>query len=119
MILNWWQSKLHYTKYNLQKSYHFLSVRELIENTVAPKHQKISTADHTALVDLLVSKDEEFRKMLELADEQAKIEQKMDELRAKVEVHVSTNPSIHSENFFLLYTNTCCRIVKYKSCKNH
>ncbi|CAD6991447.1 mediator of RNA polymerase II transcription subunit 4 [Ceratitis capitata] len=64
-----------------------LIAKELIENTVAPKHQKISTADHTALVDLLVSKDEEFRKMLELADEQAKIEQKMDELRAKVEVH--------------------------------
>lgn len=29
--------------------------------------------------------------MLELADEQAKIEQKMDELRAKVDVHVSAN----------------------------
>lgn len=49
----------------------------------------MSTAEHTALVDLLLAKDEEFRKMLELADEQAKIEQKMDELRAKVDVQVS------------------------------
>lgn len=61
--------------------------RELIDN-LAPKHQKTSTAEHTALVDLLVAKDEEFRKTLELADEQAKIEQKMDELRAKVDIQV-------------------------------
>lgn len=52
-----------------------------------PKHQK-STSEHTALVDLLVAKDEEFRKMLELADEQAKLKQKMDELKAKVDVQV-------------------------------
>ncbi|XP_037813322.1 mediator of RNA polymerase II transcription subunit 4 [Lucilia sericata] len=59
--------------------------KELIDN-LSPKHQKISTAEHTALVDLLVAKDEEFRKMLELADEQAKLEQKMDDLKAKVDV---------------------------------
>ncbi|XP_037937982.1 mediator of RNA polymerase II transcription subunit 4 [Teleopsis dalmanni] len=64
-----------------------LVAKELIENTIAPKHQKISTTEHAALVDLLVSKDEEFRKMLELADEQAKIEQEMDQIRAEVEVH--------------------------------
>jgi len=40
-------------------------------------------------LDLLVAKDEEFRKMLELAEEQAKVEEAMDQLRAKVEVHVS------------------------------
>uniref|UniRef100_A0A1B0BNC2 Mediator of RNA polymerase II transcription subunit 4 n=1 Tax=Glossina palpalis gambiensis TaxID=67801 RepID=A0A1B0BNC2_9MUSC len=62
-----------------------LIAKELIDN-LAPKHQKTSTAEHTALVDLLVAKDEEFRKTLELADEQAKIEQKMDELRAKVDI---------------------------------
>ncbi|XP_055855162.1 mediator of RNA polymerase II transcription subunit 4 [Episyrphus balteatus] len=61
--------------------------KELIENTIAPKTNKISSAEHTALVDLLVSKDDEFRKMLELAEEQAKIEQSMDDLRAKVDVH--------------------------------
>lgn len=49
----------------------------------------MSTAEHTALVDLLVAKDEEFRKMLDLADEQAKLEQKMDDLKAKVDVQVS------------------------------
>lgn len=64
--------------------------RELIEN-LSPKHQKISTAEHTALVDLLVAKDKEFRKMLELADEQANLEQKMNELKAKVDVQVIQN----------------------------
>lgn len=60
--------------------------KELIENTIVPKHQKISSSEHAALVDLLVSKDDEFKKMLELADEQAKIEQNMSELRAQVDI---------------------------------
>ncbi|XP_030385579.1 mediator of RNA polymerase II transcription subunit 4 [Scaptodrosophila lebanonensis] len=61
--------------------------KELIEQATMPKHQKISSVEHASLVDLLVSKDEEFREMLELADEQAKVEESMDKLRAKVEVH--------------------------------
>lgn len=60
--------------------------KELIENTIAPKHQKISSVDHAALVDLLVAKDDEFKKILQLASEQAKIEQNMSELRAEVDV---------------------------------
>jgi len=61
--------------------------KELIENTIAPKHQKISSVEHAALVDLLVSKDEEFRKMLQLASEQEKIEKAMDNLKNKVNVY--------------------------------
>ncbi|XP_055375272.1 mediator of RNA polymerase II transcription subunit 4 [Condylostylus longicornis] len=61
--------------------------KELIENTIAPKHQKISSVEHAALVDLLVSKDEEFRKMLQLAGEQEKIEKTMDNLKNKVNVY--------------------------------
>lgn len=58
--------------------------KELIEHA----HQKSSNNDLADLLDLLVSKDEEFRKMLELAEEQAKVEEAMDKLRAKVEIHV-------------------------------
>ncbi|KAM8710053.1 hypothetical protein ACLKA7_016793 [Drosophila subpalustris] len=56
--------------------------KELIEHA----HQK-SSSELADLLDLLVSKDEEFRKMLELAEEQAKVEEAMDKLRAKVEIH--------------------------------
>ncbi|KAH8380561.1 hypothetical protein KR009_011441 [Drosophila setifemur] len=57
--------------------------KELIEQA----HQKISNTELADLLDLMVAKDEEFRKMLELAEEQAKVEEAMDKLRAKVEVH--------------------------------
>lgn len=60
----------------------------MIENALAPKHQKISSSDHAALVDLLVSKDEELKKLLSLAAEQEKIEETMNELRSKVDVQV-------------------------------
>ncbi|XP_058463155.1 mediator of RNA polymerase II transcription subunit 4 [Malaya genurostris] len=58
--------------------------KELIENTIAPKHQKMSSADHSQLVELLVSKDKEMKSTLQLAAEQAGIEKKMDGLRQQV-----------------------------------
>lgn len=58
--------------------------RELIENSNAPKHQKISQTDHTQLVDLLISKDNEMKSVLKLAEEQAQIEQRMNALKQKV-----------------------------------
>lgn len=58
--------------------------RELIENSNAPKHQKISANDHTQLVDLLLAKDAEMKSVLNLAEEQAEIEQKIIALKAKV-----------------------------------
>lgn len=61
-----------------------ISNRELIENSTAPKHQKISSTDHTQLVELLVAKDTELKSVLKLAEEQAQIEQKMIALKAKV-----------------------------------
>lgn len=61
-----------------------ISHRELIENSTAPKHQKISSTDHTQLVELLVAKDTELKSVLKLAEEQAQIEQKMIALKAKV-----------------------------------
>lgn len=67
-----------------------LLFRELIENTIAPKHQKISSNEHTQLVQLLVSKDNELKSVLQLAAEQAKIEQKMNALKAQVDIQVGT-----------------------------
>ncbi|KAJ2947506.1 hypothetical protein O0L34_g17295 [Tuta absoluta] len=62
-----------------------LIAKEIIEVSIAPKSQKLSAADHAQLTDLLLSKDAEFKKTLELADEQAKIQQKMNELKAEVD----------------------------------
>jgi len=60
--------------------------KELIENSIAPKPQKISSAEHSQLVELMISKDNEFKSVLQLASEQAKIEQKMNALREQVEL---------------------------------
>lgn len=53
--------------------------------SIAPKPQKLSAADHAQLTELLLSKDAELKNTLELADEQANIQQKMNELKAEVE----------------------------------
>lgn len=45
---------------------------------------KINPDDHTALVDLLLAKDDELKQGLQLADEQAEIEQKIHTMKAKV-----------------------------------
>lgn len=76
MIASW-----HFTIYTYLSYY-----RELIENTIAPKHLKISSNDHAQLVDLLVSKDNDLKSVLQLAAEQAKVEQKMNGLRSQVDV---------------------------------
>lgn len=62
--------------------------REMIEVSIAPKSQKLSAADHAQLTDLLLSKDAELKNTLELADEQAKIQQKMNDLKAEVDSKV-------------------------------
>lgn len=57
----------------------------MIENAIAPKHLKLSGPEYGQLTDLLVAKDNELKETLQLASEQAQIEQKMDILRAEVE----------------------------------
>ncbi|KAJ8667174.1 hypothetical protein QAD02_008836 [Eretmocerus hayati] len=59
--------------------------KELIENIIAQKHLKLSTSEHTNLIELLVSKDKELKKVLVKADEQAKINLKMESLKAEVD----------------------------------
>lgn len=70
----------------MQLFYNFVFFRELIENSIATKHQKLSSADHTQLVDLLISKDKDLKATLLVAEEQAKIEQNIEKLRAEVEI---------------------------------
>lgn len=57
----------------------------MIENAIAPKHLKLSGPVYSLLTDLLIAKDNELKETLQLAAEQAKIEQKMDVLKAEVE----------------------------------
>lgn len=56
-----------------------------MENTIALKHQKISGPEQHNLTALLVSKDNKLKATLKTAAEQAKINQKMDALRAEVD----------------------------------
>lgn len=59
--------------------------RELIENTIAQKHQKLSSSEHLLITELLVAKDNELKEALKLANEQAKINHKMEALKREVE----------------------------------
>lgn len=74
--------------YNVTLFYFLNYSRELIENSNAPKHQKISTGDHTYLVELLISKDKEIKTMLLLAAEQEKIQHKITTVKAQVDLQV-------------------------------
>lgn len=59
--------------------------KEIIENAIAMKHQKLCGAEQVLLTELLVLKDNELKETLKLASEQAEINQKMDLLRAEVD----------------------------------
>ncbi|XP_063244095.1 mediator of RNA polymerase II transcription subunit 4 [Bacillus rossius redtenbacheri] len=59
--------------------------KELIENTLPQNSKKLSSSEHALLTELLVSKDKELKDTLQLAEEQAKINLKMEELRAEVD----------------------------------
>lgn len=59
--------------------------REILENTIALKHQKLSGPEQHNLTALLVAKDNELKETLSIAAEQAKINQKMDLLKAEVD----------------------------------
>ncbi|XP_058807708.1 mediator of RNA polymerase II transcription subunit 4 [Phymastichus coffea] len=59
--------------------------KELIENIIAQKHLKLSTTEHTQLIELLVSKNNELKAVLVKADEQAKINLKMESLKVEVD----------------------------------
>lgn len=58
--------------------------KELIENIMAQRHLKLSSNEHAQLIELLLFKDKEFKKTLKRADEQARINLKIDDLKSEV-----------------------------------
>ncbi|EEB11710.1 mediator complex subunit, putative [Pediculus humanus corporis] len=64
-----------------------LIAKELIENTITLRHQKMSSAEHFQLTELLVMKDKEIKETLALGRRQALVEKKMETLKAEVERH--------------------------------
>ncbi|EFN89692.1 mediator of RNA polymerase II transcription subunit 4 [Harpegnathos saltator] len=62
-----------------------LIAKEMIENTIAQKPAKLSNIEHAQLTELLVAKDNELKSTLKRAAEQAKINLKMEALKAEVE----------------------------------
>ncbi|KAL1505977.1 hypothetical protein ABEB36_005418 [Hypothenemus hampei] len=59
--------------------------KEIIENAIAPKSNKLSGPEYAQLTNLLVAKDTELRETLKLAAEQGQINKKMNLLKAEVE----------------------------------
>ncbi|XP_014468559.1 PREDICTED: mediator of RNA polymerase II transcription subunit 4 [Dinoponera quadriceps] len=62
-----------------------LIAKEMIENIIAQKPAKLSSTEHAQLTELLVAKDNELKATLKRAAEQAKINLKMEALKAEVE----------------------------------
>ncbi len=60
-------------------------LRELLENLIAPKHKRLGAQEHQELSELLIAKDEELKAGLELAREQAEIEEEISDVRAEVD----------------------------------
>jgi len=59
--------------------------REILDNCVLPKPQRLSAADHAAITDLLVHKDKKLQEALKVAAEQGDVEIQIDEVKSKVE----------------------------------
>ncbi|XP_008545445.1 mediator of RNA polymerase II transcription subunit 4 [Microplitis demolitor] len=59
--------------------------KEMIENTIAQKHLKLSATEYGQLVQLLVAKNNDLKSMLKQASEQEKINIKMEALKAEVD----------------------------------
>ncbi|CAL7934822.1 unnamed protein product [Xylocopa violacea] len=62
-----------------------LIAKEMIENTIAQKPLKLSNEEHARLTELLIAKDYQLKLTFDRAAEQAKINLKMEALRAEVE----------------------------------
>lgn len=59
--------------------------REILENAVSMKHQRLIGSDQLNLTKLLIGKENELKETLKLAEEQAKINEKMNILKIEVE----------------------------------
>ncbi|KAF2347422.1 Mediator complex subunit Med4 [Trinorchestia longiramus] len=58
--------------------------RQLVDNSVAPKHQKLSGQELHAVVQLLISKDSELKKTIKVASDQAAVEKVMSGIQAEL-----------------------------------
>lgn len=59
--------------------------KEMLENTIALKHQKLNGPEQLSLTELLISKHNELKDTLKVAEEQAINDKKMDCLKIEVE----------------------------------
>ena len=64
-----------------------LITKEFLENSVAPKNQRLSSTDQEHLVDLLLTKNQELKSTMAVAAEQAVIASTMDAIQAEVDKH--------------------------------
>ncbi|XP_069185077.1 mediator of RNA polymerase II transcription subunit 4 isoform X1 [Procambarus clarkii] len=61
--------------------------KELLENSVAPKQQRLSPTELAQLVELLILKDAELKDTIKLANDQARIAGIMETVEAEVDKH--------------------------------
>ncbi|XP_047493595.1 mediator of RNA polymerase II transcription subunit 4-like isoform X1 [Penaeus chinensis] len=61
--------------------------KELLENSIAPKPQRLSTHEQAQLIDLLIHKDTELKETIKLASDQARIAEIMETVQAEVDRH--------------------------------
>ncbi|KAG0726299.1 Mediator of RNA polymerase II transcription subunit 4 [Chionoecetes opilio] len=61
--------------------------KELFENSISPKQQRLPSADLAQLIELLVLKDGELKDTIQLANDQARIASIMDMVQAEVDRH--------------------------------
>ncbi|XP_042217675.1 mediator of RNA polymerase II transcription subunit 4-like isoform X4 [Homarus americanus] len=61
--------------------------KELLENSIAPKPQRLSSSDLAQLIELLILKDGELKDTIKLANDQARIASIMETVQAEVDKH--------------------------------
>ncbi|XP_071547210.1 mediator of RNA polymerase II transcription subunit 4 isoform X2 [Panulirus ornatus] len=61
--------------------------KELLENSIAPKQQRLPPSDLAQLIELLILKDGELKDTIKLANDQARIATIMDMVQAEVDRH--------------------------------
>ncbi|CAN7996952.1 unnamed protein product [Ixodes hexagonus] len=59
--------------------------KELFENIIAPRSQRLTSTEHAQLAELLVAKDEELKQTLVVAEQQAEVQKTINTLQEEVE----------------------------------
>ncbi|XP_066978666.1 mediator of RNA polymerase II transcription subunit 4 isoform X2 [Macrobrachium rosenbergii] len=61
--------------------------KELLENSIAPKQQRLSASDQAQLIELLILKDNELKDTIKLASDQARLASIVETVQAEVDKH--------------------------------